>query len=150
MSREKSSVGFAALLMILTAGLLTSSAPVSAQTESVLYSFGQNSQDTEPYFPPVVGPGGTLYVSTVGDVDQLTPSGGGTWNEAAIASLSSSGFGEPLAIGPDGNLYGTTITGGEYGGGSVFELSPGLAGWTETILHSFSLTGKDGNGPWAG
>jgi uncharacterized repeat protein (TIGR03803 family) len=34
----------------------------------------------------------------------------------------------------DGNLYGTTYLGGEYGGGVVFK----LAGKKETVLHSFS------------
>src|SRR3954452_12956071 len=34
-----------------------------------------------------------------------------------------------------GNLYGTTVGGGLYGGGTVFELSPdGSGNWTETIL----------------
>jgi uncharacterized repeat protein (TIGR03803 family) len=39
-----------------------------------------------------------------------------------------------------GNLYGTTNTGGKYGFGTVFELSPpGTAGgpWTTTLLYSF-------------
>jgi len=49
-----------------------------------------------------------------------------------------------------GNLYGTTVAGGVYNGGTVFELSP-LAGgtWTETILHSFG-NGTDGANPQAG
>jgi len=33
-----------------------------------------------------------------------------------------------------GNLYGTTVTGGKYGGGTVFKLAPD---GTETVLHSF-------------
>ena len=36
-----------------------------------------------------------------------------------------------------GNLYGTTMYGGAYGGGIVFELSPSPSGWTETLLYSF-------------
>jgi uncharacterized repeat protein (TIGR03803 family) len=37
-----------------------------------------------------------------------------------------------------GNLYGTTETGGSYGYGAVFELTPGQGGtWTETVLYSF-------------
>jgi len=49
-----------------------------------------------------------------------------------------------------GNLYGTTFTGGAFGGGTVFELSPATGGsWTETILHSFGGTG-DGANPVAG
>src|ERR1700678_487963 len=53
-----------------------------------------------------------------------------------------------------GNLYGTTVEGGEYDkgltgdrGGTVFELSPREGGgWTETVLHSFG-NGADGSNP---
>jgi len=37
-----------------------------------------------------------------------------------------------------GNLYGTTYSGGVYGAGTVFELTPQAGDWTETILHNFS------------
>jgi len=38
----------------------------------------------------------------------------------------------------NGNLYGTTKTGGAYGNGSVFQLSPsGNGKWAETLLYSF-------------
>jgi uncharacterized repeat protein (TIGR03803 family) len=37
-----------------------------------------------------------------------------------------------------GNLYGTTFVGGEYGQGTVFQLTPGANGtWTETVLYNF-------------
>ena len=40
----------------------------------------------------------------------------------------------------NGNLYGTTQTGGILGYGVVFELSPnGSGGWDETVLHQFAL-----------
>jgi uncharacterized repeat protein (TIGR03803 family) len=45
-----------------------------------------------------------------------------------------------------GNLYGSTYTGGLYGAGSVYELSPHGTGWKYTSLYSF--TGEaDGDGP---
>jgi len=48
-----------------------------------------------------------------------------------------------------GNLYGVTQWGGEYGWGTVFELSPQPDGsWTESILYSFT-DGADGGGPVA-
>ena len=37
-----------------------------------------------------------------------------------------------------GNLYGTTNAGGQYGGGTVFEVSPSNGGWTSSILYNFS------------
>src|SRR5580704_12832063 len=49
----------------------------------------------------------------------------------------------------EGNLYGTTAFGGASGAGVVFELTKSSAGWTETILYSFT-NGKDGSQPWAG
>lgn len=48
-----------------------------------------------------------------------------------------------------GNLYGTTLGGGAYGGGCIFKLSPNPdSSWSETVLYSFS--GPDGDGPTAG
>jgi uncharacterized repeat protein (TIGR03803 family) len=51
------------------------------------------------------------------------------------------------------NLYGTTVDGGTYDSGTVFELSPPAAGktsWTHTVLHSFNNTnGVDGYKPYA-
>jgi uncharacterized repeat protein (TIGR03803 family) len=47
-----------------------------------------------------------------------------------------------------GNLYGSTYTGGAYGFGVVFELTPNSDGnWSETVIHSFS--GPDGYWPQA-
>jgi len=46
-----------------------------------------------------------------------------------------------------GNFYGTTETGGTFGPGTVFELSPdGSGGWNETVLYSFT-GGADGGYP---
>jgi uncharacterized repeat protein (TIGR03803 family) len=43
-----------------------------------------------------------------------------------------------------GNLYGTTTSGGLFGWGTVFELSPnGSGGWNETVLYSFSGGGME-------
>ena len=50
-----------------------------------------------------------------------------------------------------GNLYGTTLSRDSVShAGVVFKLAPnGTAGWTETVLHSFTL-GSGGGGPLAG
>jgi uncharacterized repeat protein (TIGR03803 family) len=58
-----------------------------------------------------------------------------------VHAFGATGDGEapggPMAIDSKGNLYGTA-GGGEYGNGTVYELSPaGNGQWTETILHSF-------------
>ena len=50
-----------------------------------------------------------------------------------------------------GNLYGTAESGGTYGGGAVYELSPSSSGmWTEQLLHSFSFSTTDGAEPGGG
>src|ERR1043166_2714912 len=36
-----------------------------------------------------------------------------------------------------GNLYGTTVQGGDFGAGTVFQLSPTETGWVHTVLYSF-------------
>jgi uncharacterized repeat protein (TIGR03803 family) len=47
-------------------------------------------------------------------------------------------------------LYGTTVYGGAYSFGTVFQLAPGAGGtWTETVLHSFG-SGTDGIYPGSG
>jgi len=50
-----------------------------------------------------------------------------------------------------GNLYGTALSGGAYGVGTVFQVAPKRDGrWTETVLYSFKNDGNDGNTPMAG
>lgn len=62
--------------------------------------------------------------------------GGGVWGS--------------LVFDADGNAYGTTINGGTYNFGTVFELTPHSNGnWTETILHDFSCKGSEGCTPTA-
>lgn len=48
-----------------------------------------------------------------------------------------------------GNIYGTTVTGGDIGSGTVFQLTPSGDGWTHTVLHSFT-SGADGGQPYKG
>jgi uncharacterized repeat protein (TIGR03803 family) len=54
-----------------------------------------------------------------------------------------------LAIDKAGNLYGTTVLGGDFGGGTVFQLSPSGNGWVHTVLYSFT-GGSDGGEPYKG
>ena len=47
---------------------------------------------------------------------------------------------------PAGNLYGSTALGGANGRGTVYKLTPGSGGWTESVLYSFA-GGADGASP---
>ena len=48
-----------------------------------------------------------------------------------------------------GNIYGTTVLGGDFGGGTVFQLTPTPDGWVHTVLYSFT-GGADGGEPYKG
>jgi len=48
-----------------------------------------------------------------------------------------------------GNIYGTTVLGGDFGSGTVFKLSPTPTGWVHTVLYSFT-SGADGGEPYKG
>jgi len=52
-----------------------------------------------------------------------------------------------LVLDTNGNLYGTTATGGSSNLGVVFERSSNRI---ETVLHSFCCVANDGNNPLAG
>jgi uncharacterized repeat protein (TIGR03803 family) len=50
-----------------------------------------------------------------------------------------------LVLEANGDAYGTTINGGTYNYGTVFELTPHPGGrWTESILHSFDAYKQEG------
>jgi uncharacterized repeat protein (TIGR03803 family) len=48
-----------------------------------------------------------------------------------------------------GNIYGTTVLGGEFGSGTIFQLTPTPNGWQHTVLYSFT-GGADGGEPYKG
>jgi uncharacterized repeat protein (TIGR03803 family) len=54
-----------------------------------------------------------------------------------------------LVIDRAGNLYGTSVLGGDFGSGTVFQLMPSGNGWIHTVLYSFT-GGIDGGEPYKG
>jgi hypothetical protein len=54
-----------------------------------------------------------------------------------------------LDIDGAGNLYGTTVLGGDFASGTVFQLAPVAGSWAHTVLHSFT-SGADGAEPYKG
>ena len=54
-----------------------------------------------------------------------------------------------LVIDGAGSLYGTSVQGGDFRSGTVFQLTPSGNGWTHTVLYSFT-GGADGGEPYKG
>jgi uncharacterized repeat protein (TIGR03803 family) len=93
-----------------------------------------------------------------GVVFELEPISGGGWKKHVLynfCSATNCGDGYApyggLALDSAGNLFGTTDLGGR-GGGTVFELTRGSTGWTETVLYYFCSVADcaDGDQPQAG
>ena len=137
-------------------------ASVSAGTLKTLYSF--HGDDGSNPAAVTVGAGGVLYGVTSyggafgtygGTVFSLSPpaSPNGSWTQVILRSFGGAGDGSlpsaSLAI-RKGVLYGTTSSGGTYGYGTFFSLSPPASpggDWTETLLWNF---GGSGDGTYPG
>jgi uncharacterized repeat protein (TIGR03803 family) len=93
--------------------------------------------------------GGTYGMGTVFSVDPAAEIGQTIYSFGASPG-DGSAPGVPLIQGSDGNLYGTTATGGApsttcpQGCGTVFKVTPAGA---ETVLYSFGSSPADGRGP---
>jgi uncharacterized repeat protein (TIGR03803 family) len=138
------------------------SSPGAIWTETVLYSFcANNAKNCPDGATPVAGlemdTSGNLYGTTSvggsghdsnngggGVVFELSHGGGG-WVEAVLYNFCSLGQNEDCPDGTfpqagvtfdkAGDLYGTTEAGGDFQGrGTVYKLSHGVNGWTETVL----------------
>jgi len=132
----------------------------AANTEKVLYSFTGGSDGAQPEDALVFDASGNLYGTSVaggccgnGTVFELTPNPDGTWTQTVLYSFTggSDGGGPVSAVTFDasGNLYGTSVQGGDYGDGAVYMLTPTSGGtWTENVIHSFN--GSDGAHPTGG
>jgi uncharacterized repeat protein (TIGR03803 family) len=79
---------------------------------------------------------------------RLTPRNG-TWKETVLHEFGGGRDGQGpkggVTFGSNGNLYGTTVQGGEFGDGALFELEPSGRGWKESV--PFSFNGEDGYVP---
>ena len=123
---------------------------------AILYSFPELTNDaSEPYGGVTLGADGNLYGAGMsGGIDQngaiyeLTPNGQGGWTESVLYSFGYHLDGvlpeSPLIFDSSANLYGSTLSGGQYNGGMVFELSPSAGSWSETVVYSFYSSPSDG------
>ncbi len=100
------------------------------------------------YGTTLLGGTGSLHdcQGSCGTVYQLTPSNGG-WLENVLVNFDVTDGKHPygnLIIDASGNLYGTTSTGGQNGGGVVYKLAPSGGGFTYSVIYSFSSCGSRG------
>jgi len=121
-----------------------------------LYNFTGGSDGAYPSMP-IVGREGALYGTAAGGdfglLYRLRPAPTAcltalcSWAENVLYHFADGpSAGSIAAFDQAGNLYGMSASGGAYGQGAVFELTPSLGGWTEEILYSFT-GGSDGGGP---
>jgi uncharacterized repeat protein (TIGR03803 family) len=140
-------------------------------TNSVTFTslFSFNGADGETPFDALVqGLDGNLYGTTYvggansndlvcngvtcGTVFKTTPGGTLTTLYSFCAQINCTDGANPkagLVLGTDGNFYGTTSSGGAYGGGTVFKITPGRV---LTTIYSFCAQTNctDGSFPYAG
>ena len=139
-----------------------------AWTRTVLYTFQGGTDGDGPLAGLTRDANGNLFGTTeaggsspngcvngCGTAFELSPpaTGSGPWTETVLHRFgAASGDGTfpagQLVQDAQGNLYGTTPSGGANDLGTIFELSQQNGVWTETILHDFGPA--DGSGPLAG
>jgi uncharacterized repeat protein (TIGR03803 family) len=145
----------------LNAGTVFELSPTSGGgwTESTLYAFSGGSDGGQPVGLIPDGKGNLYGITNNGGdascncgvVFELKHSKG-SWTEIVLRSF----LGLPDGTGPiglafdnAGNLYGTTLLGGAYNAGTVFQMKHLGRHWNERIVHSFTA-GADGYLPLAG
>jgi uncharacterized repeat protein (TIGR03803 family) len=131
-------------------------------TESILHSFCTFDACADGYEPQaglVIDGAGNLYGTTwvggsceyfgtyCGTIFELSRDSDGSWNYSVLYNFCTNQMNNvcldgatpesQLTFDKAGNLYGTTEAGGINSGGTVFMLSPGTGGWTETVLYNF-------------
>lgn len=116
---------------------------------------GQVADGAGPWSGLVRGPDGYYYGTTTGggnansgSVYKLIPGGYNSYRQVYAFSGGSTGYDpvDNLAVGADGDLYGTTLGGVSSGSGTVFRITTGGA---FASLYLFT-NGTDGGKPYAG
>jgi uncharacterized repeat protein (TIGR03803 family) len=133
---------------------LPAAATHAAPKAAVLYDFTASGGGSEPHGGLLADEAGNLYGTTYyggtqggGVAYALSPPAKGqtAWTETVLYNFSNPSYpvGSLITDGA-GNLYGATYAGGQYGGGTVFELSPpkkGQTAWTQKVLVAFNANG---------
>lgn len=132
-------------LAILAAGSLSAlSSSATAQTNfTLLKSFNGNPDGVVPYNSLAADTNLVLYgtavgggISNIGTVFRLNADGSGFSVLKGFTGPDGSGPRAGLVLGSDGNLYGTTWSGGSANFGTIFTLNRSGGGFA--VLHSFT------------
>jgi uncharacterized repeat protein (TIGR03803 family) len=123
--------------------------------EVMLYAFDGSPNNRNPNGYLTLDSVGNIFGTTsdgstgcsyeCGMVFELSRSKNGQWVESAVYTFDGTHGASPnagLVLDGTGNFYGSTLLGGNYGFGEVFELTPGKT-WTIELLYSFSGEGAD-------
>lgn len=143
-------------LAVLVTGALWATPPANSQTYSVLYNFGTRANDPiNPSGNLAQGRDGAMYGTSYdggvygqGTVFKVTTAGKASVLHSFCAQKNCADGNSPdggLTLRPDGHFIGTTVTGGSYGYGTIFDV-------TQTgefqVLYNFT-GGADGAFPSA-
>ena len=132
---------------------------------SSLYSFKAQTDGSGPgYGTLVIRHDGTLFGTTegggyFGTTFSVQPTADhcgrpqGPWHETVLHRFGHGEDGaEPMsgvAFDAKGNFYGTTLLGGAYANGTVFEAKRSGKGWTTSVIYSFGGSTSDAINPVA-
>ncbi len=137
----------------------------SQPTEQIIYTFRNRLDGGYPSSGLTMDAARNLYgaaetggITGHGTVFELTPNGVGGWTETVLYNFGVNVTDGTQPVGgvvfdSKGNLYGTTLYGGNMGScsssgcGAIYKLSPSANGWTETGLYPFN--GTNGESPIA-
>ena len=126
----------------------------ATHAESILYSFQYaGGSGSDPVAALHIDSAGNLFGTTIGGsgiAGTIFEIDAATRGFSVLHSFTGADGAEPfsgqLVADGSGNLYGTTLGGGQFGAGTVFELAAGTHALT--TLHSFN--GSDGSSPFGG
>jgi uncharacterized repeat protein (TIGR03803 family) len=135
---------------------------------TVLYAFQGGDDGSTPTSSAVFDKNGSLngvtaygggstncFGGSCGTVYKLTPTLSGPWRHRVLYTFGGgTDGGDPMSavtFDAKGNLYSTTLIGGDpscgsVGCGTIYRLQPEGGAWKETVLHRFA-GGDDGAGP---
>jgi len=144
------------LLPMIAFALVLTAASATAQSYTPLYTYPDTISNTTGVAAPALfsqGPDGELY-STIqsngtynsGSVYKMTTVGGYSLvysfcSELGHCLVTGTDPWGGVTLGTDGNLYGTTATGGADGAGTVFKITPAGA-WTKLWDFTAGVTSK--------